>query len=93
MGKKSVRMVWDYVKDYPKQRIRRNKVFQEEENISGKIAIVTGSNCGLGKQTALELAKRGAEVVLACRDFDKACEACVDIVKEVPHARLMLTES
>ncbi|CAG7722725.1 unnamed protein product, partial [Allacma fusca] len=54
------------------ENIVKITVFQEEENISGKIAIVTGSYCGLGKQTALELAKRGAEVVLACRDFDKA---------------------
>jgi NAD(P)-dependent dehydrogenase (short-subunit alcohol dehydrogenase family) len=38
---------------------------------SGKLAIVTGANSGLGRITALELARHGAEVVVACRSVDK----------------------
>ena len=38
---------------------------------SGKLAIVTGANSGLGRITALELARHGAEVVVACRSTDK----------------------
>ncbi len=38
---------------------------------AGKLAIVTGANSGIGFDTALELAKAGAEVVLACRDATK----------------------
>ncbi len=34
----------------------------------GRVALVTGANRGLGFHTALELARAGAEVVLACRD-------------------------
>jgi NAD(P)-dependent dehydrogenase (short-subunit alcohol dehydrogenase family) len=38
-----------------------------------KVVIVTGSNTGIGKETALQLAMRGAHVVMACRDARK-CE-------------------
>lgn len=43
------------------------------------MSIVTGSNCGIGKFTALELAKRGAKVYLACRSEAKATEAANEI--------------
>ena len=44
--------------------------------------IVTGGNSGIGRQTALELARRGAHVVLACRDLAKAEEARAAIAAE-----------
>uniref|UniRef100_A0A673TK51 Retinol dehydrogenase 11 n=1 Tax=Suricata suricatta TaxID=37032 RepID=A0A673TK51_SURSU len=39
--------------------------------LSGKVAVVTGANTGIGKETAKELAQRGARVYLACRDIQK----------------------
>ncbi|RJS45834.1 SDR family NAD(P)-dependent oxidoreductase [Nocardioides cavernaquae] len=44
-------------------------------DLTGVRAIVTGSNAGIGEVTARELAARGAEVTLACRNTDAATEA------------------
>jgi NAD(P)-dependent dehydrogenase (short-subunit alcohol dehydrogenase family) len=47
--------------------------------LSGKTAIVTGSSRGIGKATAVELAKHGACVVIASRSFDE----CKKTAKEI----------
>jgi NAD(P)-dependent dehydrogenase (short-subunit alcohol dehydrogenase family) len=57
-------------------------------DLSGKTALVTGANSGLGFATAFALARRGAEVLLACRDRSKAAAAASSIRVEVPHAAL-----
>jgi len=49
--------------------------------MNGKVCIVTGSNTGIGKETARGLAQRGAKVVLACRDVAKAEAARDDIAR------------
>ncbi|XP_074535627.1 dehydrogenase/reductase SDR family member 13-like [Halichoeres trimaculatus] len=48
--------------------------------LHGKTAIVTGSNTGIGKITAIDLAKRGARVILACRSKQRG-EAALEEVK------------
>lgn len=44
-------------------------------NLKGKIAIVTGSNTGIGYETAFDLYKKGAKVYVACRNEEKALNA------------------
>jgi len=44
-------------------------------NLSGKTAIVTGSNTGIGYETALDLYQKGAKVYIACRSEKKALNA------------------
>src|ERR1700682_4858881 len=55
---------------------------------SGRTAIVTGANSGLGLSTARELARHGAHVVLACRHTDKGESALSTIRDAAPHAQL-----
>ena len=54
---------------------------------SGRIALVTGANSGLGLITARELARAGARVALACRNTDKGDEAQRQISEAVPDAK------
>jgi NAD(P)-dependent dehydrogenase (short-subunit alcohol dehydrogenase family) len=54
--------------------------------LTGRQAIVTGSNGGIGYFTALELARHGAMVTLACRDTGKASAAADRIRGEVAGA-------
>ncbi|XP_004454233.2 retinol dehydrogenase 13 [Dasypus novemcinctus] len=56
--------------------------------IPGKTVIVTGANTGIGKQTALELARRGGNVILACRDMEKCEAAAKDIRRETLNHRV-----
>lgn len=55
-------------------------------SMQGKVVIVTGSNAGIGKQTAKKLYSFGATVVMACRDEKRANEAIRDIKEQTPDA-------
>ena len=55
-------------------------------NLSGKVAIVTGGNVGLGFKTSLELARKGVAVTIACRSVEKGEEAAKKIKSEISEA-------
>jgi NAD(P)-dependent dehydrogenase (short-subunit alcohol dehydrogenase family) len=59
-------------------------------DLAGKRAIVTGANSGLGYHTALELARHGATVVLACRSAERGRKALDDIRAVAPDADVAL---
>ncbi|MCY3910556.1 MAG: oxidoreductase [bacterium] len=48
-------------------------------NLAGRVAVVTGASSGLGLETALQLARRGAVVVMACRDLGRGAVAAAAI--------------
>lgn len=43
--------------------------------------IITGANCGIGKETAIDLANRGAKIYIACRDSKRGEDALKEIKK------------
>ena len=57
-------------------------------DLTGTRALVTGVTAGLGTQTAFELAKAGAEVVLVARSSDKLAATATAIEAKLPGARL-----
>jgi NAD(P)-dependent dehydrogenase (short-subunit alcohol dehydrogenase family) len=60
---------------------------QQIPSQTGKTALVTGANSGIGYQAALELARHGAHVLLGCRNAAKGAScAAAKLLAEVPGA-------
>jgi NAD(P)-dependent dehydrogenase (short-subunit alcohol dehydrogenase family) len=59
---------------------------------SGRVAIVTGANTGLGFDTARVLAERGATVVMAVRDVEKGKTAAARILTNAPSADVLVQQ-
>ncbi|OBG99520.1 SDR family NAD(P)-dependent oxidoreductase [Mycobacterium sp. E3247] len=59
---------------------------------TGRVAVITGANTGLGYETAAALADHGARVVLAVRNLDKGKDAAARIAAKSPHADVALQE-
>jgi len=58
--------------------------------LQGKVAVVTGANSGLGLVTAVELARHGAAVTLACRDTVRGATALNEVLAQAPDASVQL---
>ena len=61
------------------RRYFNGEVCYSKELLDGKTVIITGANTGLGKETAIDLAKRNAKVIIACRNVDRGKKAERDI--------------
>lgn len=59
-------------------------------DLSGKVIVVTGANSGIGLETARELARRGADTILACRSAERGEQAIADLRAEIPDAKAAL---
>lgn len=71
----------------------KNWQLKEIPDLSGKIALVTGGNTGLGFNSCLELSRKGAHVVMASRSKERGIAAIKAIKKEIgKDAKLELLE-
>src|SRR5690349_11527884 len=59
---------------------------------TGRTAVITGANTGLGYETAAALAAKGAHVVLAVRNLDKGKDAADRIAHDIPAASVAVQE-
>ena len=60
--------------------------------MKSKRVIITGANSGLGKESAIALAKLGAEIVLAVRDTNKGQSVKNQILNQTPSAVIEVAE-
>lgn len=70
----------------------KNWTQQDIPDLTEKISIVTGSNSGIGFETAKALAAKGSTVILACRNMAKATKAANEICKEVKNVKLEIIQ-
>nr|XP_002124144.1 retinol dehydrogenase 14-like [Ciona intestinalis] len=60
----------------------RGSWVRSDVKMTGKTVVITGANTGIGLETAIDLVKREARVILGCRNMEKAEEAKQRIFKE-----------
>ena len=56
-------------------------VCTSQARLDGKTVIITGANSGIGLETAVDMAKRNARVILACRSVERGKAAVADVKK------------
>ncbi|XP_069007657.1 retinol dehydrogenase 12 [Embiotoca jacksoni] len=52
--------------------------------------LITGANSGIGKEAARDLARRGARIIMACRDMERAEESRTEILEETGNENLVI---
>ncbi|KAH8386521.1 hypothetical protein KR093_001037, partial [Drosophila rubida] len=70
------------------RRFIEGPFYRGENRIDGKVVIVTGCNTGIGKETVLELARRGAKIYMACRDPARCEAARIEIIDRTQNQQL-----
>ncbi|XP_050094972.1 retinol dehydrogenase 14 isoform X3 [Anopheles aquasalis] len=58
--------------------------------MDGKTVIITGANSGIGKETARDLARRGARIIMACRNMETAKQARDELMVETGNKQLIV---
>lgn len=65
---------------YILRKIKEGPYYRKRNRIDDKVVIITGCNGGIGKEIALELARRGARIYMACRDAARCENTRLDII-------------
>ncbi|KAI8854205.1 hypothetical protein BC829DRAFT_426844 [Chytridium lagenaria] len=83
-------LVFDFVKQSLSGK-KSNFSLDLIPDLNGKVVIVTGASSGLGLTSTIEMAKKGAHVILACRSIKKAQEVVDKANIDNPNHTLKLT--
>lgn len=78
--------IW-FIRRYCAGGLCRNKV-----SLRGKTVLITGANTGIGKATALELARRNARVILACRNLERGQDAAMEIRSKINGVEIIVKQ-
>uniref|UniRef100_A0A1B6LG81 Retinol dehydrogenase 14 n=1 Tax=Graphocephala atropunctata TaxID=36148 RepID=A0A1B6LG81_9HEMI len=65
-------------------------ICSSRSTMENKTVIVTGCNSGIGKETALDLARRGARVIMACRNLEQANKVRESIVETTKNDKIVV---
>ena len=60
-------------------------MLNDSSSLAERVALITGANAGIGRVTALELARRGVRVFLACRSLERT-RAILEEIRATTHA-------
>ncbi|XP_055858577.1 retinol dehydrogenase 12 [Episyrphus balteatus] len=70
------------------RKLVQGPFYRKKNRIDGKVVVITGCNTGIGKETALELASRGAKIYMACRDPVRCEGARLEIIEKTKNENI-----
>lgn len=65
---------------------------KSERRLDGKTVLITGANAGIGKETALDLACRGARIIMACRSLSRGNAAADEIKSQTGNRNILVQQ-
>jgi NAD(P)-dependent dehydrogenase (short-subunit alcohol dehydrogenase family) len=75
------------------QANQKSATFPDDDRLAGKVAVVTGASSGIGEATARELARLGANVVMAARRLNRLEGIVAEIEAAGGHAYPLATDA